>query len=215
MVFTLSLAALVISLQTHNVAMASPLADYVVSLGMDGRVASHGSVSDAIASSPELVENIPDEEKKIDQEGPDATAKQTDGKLIVAEEIAEGHVSWDACNCHLPSGYTPETHPVCKVQLFFKALGGSHVFLFWIFFVSGLLLSEAFIAGQTWFMGHWAEQYVLYPPDSVDVSLYVNTPVFPQLTSHFFVATFRLMDSSYLLEQSLTLPVALYTFLAQ
>ncbi|KAH9984900.1 hypothetical protein BJV77DRAFT_1035217 [Russula vinacea] len=143
-------------LVTHNVAMASPLADYVVSLGMDGRVASHGSVSDAIASSPELVENIPDEEKKIDQGGPDATAKQTDGKLIVAEEIAEGHVSWDA------------------FQLFFKALGGSHVFLFWIFFVSGLLLSEAFIAGQTWFMGHWAEQYVLYPPDSVDVSFYLS-----------------------------------------
>jgi hypothetical protein len=102
--FTLSLAALVIPLQTHNVAMASPLADYVVSLGMDGRVASRGSALDAIALSPEVVEDIPDEKKKI-EEGPDATAKQSDGKLIVAEEIAEGHVSWDACNCHLLSGY--------------------------------------------------------------------------------------------------------------
>jgi ABC-type multidrug transport system fused ATPase/permease subunit len=142
-------------LVTHNVAMASPLADYVVSLGMDGRVASRGSALDAIALSPEVVEDIPDEKKKI-EEGPDATAKQSDGKLIVAEEIAEGHVSWDA------------------LQLFFKALGGSHVFLFWIFFVGGLLLSEAFLAGQTWFMGHWAEQYALYPPGSVDVTFYLS-----------------------------------------
>jgi hypothetical protein len=88
--------------------MASPLADYVVSLGMDGRVASCGSALEAIALSPEVVEDIPpDEEKKVDQEGPDATAKQSDGKLIVAEEIAEGHVSWDACNCHLPFQLCP------------------------------------------------------------------------------------------------------------
>lgn len=34
------------------------------------------------------------------------------------------------------------------------------------------------MAGQTWFMGYWAEQYVLYPPESVDVTLYVYTLVF-------------------------------------
>jgi len=83
--------------------MASPLADYVVSFGRDGRVASHGpaldSVAESLTVSPELIENVLDEEKRTDQEGPDATAKQTDGKLIVAEEIAEGKVSWDACNC--------------------------------------------------------------------------------------------------------------------
>lgn len=82
--------------------MASPLADYVVSFGRDGRVASHGPALDAVAEfltvSPELIEDIRNDEKGTDQ-GPDATAKQTDGKLIVAEEIAEGQVSWDACNC--------------------------------------------------------------------------------------------------------------------
>lgn len=86
--------------------MACPLADYVVSLGRDGRVASHGSALDAVAESltvsPELIENVlnDSEEKRTDQEGPDETVKQTDGKLIVAEEIAEGQVSWDACNRH-------------------------------------------------------------------------------------------------------------------
>jgi hypothetical protein len=82
--------------------MASPLADYIVSLGRDGRVASHGPALDAVAESltvsPEMIENVLDE-KRADEEGPDVTAKQTDGKLIVAEEIAEGQVSWEACNC--------------------------------------------------------------------------------------------------------------------
>lgn len=103
--------------------MASPLADYVVSLGKDGRVASRGSALDAIAEyitlSPELVEKVQDEEKRIDEE-PDATAKQTDGKLIVAEEIAEGHVSWDACNCHLPSGCTLKLTRFVKSSYFSK-----------------------------------------------------------------------------------------------
>ena len=82
--------------------MASPLADYIVSLGRDGRVASHGPALDSVAEfltvSPELIENVLDE-KGTEEKGPDVTAKQTDGKLIVAEEIAEGQVSWDACNC--------------------------------------------------------------------------------------------------------------------
>lgn len=148
-------------LVTHNVTMASPLADYVVSFGRDGRVASHGPALDAVAESltvsPELIENVLDEEKRTDQEGlgPDATAKQTDGKLIVAEEIAEGQVSWDA------------------FKLFFRGLGGSHVFLFWIVFLGGLLLCEVFLAMQTWLMGYWAEQYLLYPSESVNVTFYL------------------------------------------
>ncbi len=83
--------------------MASPLADYVVSLGKDGRIASRGSVSDALKKdktlAKELAESahaVKDDEKTIDAEEPDETAKQADGKLILAEEIAEGHVSWDA-----------------------------------------------------------------------------------------------------------------------
>ncbi|KAI9453050.1 P-loop containing nucleoside triphosphate hydrolase protein [Lactarius psammicola] len=87
-----------ILLVTHNIAMASPLADYVVSLDKDGRIASRGSVSDALEKdktlAKELAEGaraIKDDEKKIDAEEPDETAKAADGKLILAEEIAEGH----------------------------------------------------------------------------------------------------------------------------
>ena len=83
--------------------MASPLADYVVSLSKDGRIASRGSVSDALKKDKtlarELAESaraVKNDEKTIDAEDPDETAKPADGKLILAEEIAEGHVSRDA-----------------------------------------------------------------------------------------------------------------------
>ena len=83
--------------------MASPLADYVVSLGRDGRIASCGSVADVLKKdktmAKELAEGaraIKDDEKVIDAEEFKETAKPADGKLILAEEIAEGHVSWDA-----------------------------------------------------------------------------------------------------------------------
>ena len=89
--------------QTHNVAMASPLADYVVLLGKDGRITSRGTVSDALKKNKTLAKvlaegarAIKDDEKKIESEGSDEVAKPTDGKLILAEEITEGHVSWGA-----------------------------------------------------------------------------------------------------------------------
>ncbi|KAH9986083.1 hypothetical protein BJV74DRAFT_845474 [Russula compacta] len=149
-------------LVTHNVAMASPFADYVVSLGLDGRVVGRGSVSDAVTEdiglAAELVKGvqaIENDEKKIDQEEPDATAKQADGKLIMAEEIVEGHVSWGA------------------FKLFLGGLGGSHPIFFWIVFVGGLLTCDALITAQTWFMGYWAELYNIYPQEAVSITFFL------------------------------------------
>jgi hypothetical protein len=99
----------------------------------------------------------------------------------------------------LHSGCIPEAHLVCKVKLFFRGLGGSHVFLFWMVFLGGLLLCEAFMTVQTWFMGYWAEQYLLYPPESVNVILYVNTLVFLLLIAQFFAAISQSMGFSCLL----------------
>ncbi|KAH9059060.1 hypothetical protein EDB87DRAFT_1675205 [Lactarius vividus] len=152
-----------ILLVTHNVAMVTPLVDYVVSLGKDGRIVSQGSVSDALKNdktlAKELAEDaraIKDEEKKIDSEEHDRTANSADGKLILAEEVAEGNVSWDA------------------VKLFTNGLGGAHPILFWIVFAGGMLLCNTFMTVQTWFMGHWAEQYDIYPPDQVDITFYLT-----------------------------------------
>ena len=66
------------------------------------------------------------QEKIIDEPKPDDTKdktreKKTDGKLIVAEEIEEGHVSFKALN------------------LYFEALGGV---IFWIVFLGGMFGAE-------------------------------------------------------------------------
>ncbi|KAI0045217.1 P-loop containing nucleoside triphosphate hydrolase protein [Auriscalpium vulgare] len=150
-------------LVTHNVAMASPIAEYVVSLGLDGTIVSRGSVSEALAKDEILQEELQEElqeiqadDKEIDAESPDEKAKQADGKLILAEEVAEGHVSWDS------------------LKLFFKALGGSHVTLFWIVFLGGMILCDGAMSAQTWWMGYWAEQYDLVTdPSEVNIAYYL------------------------------------------
>lgn len=90
--------------------MASPIADFVVSL-RDGRIVSQGTVSDALESDKKLAEEFKHDEKALeldeseDLELEDSTdaaaipAKGAEGKLVVAEEIAIGHVSWHACEC--------------------------------------------------------------------------------------------------------------------
>lgn len=92
------------STQTHNVAMASPIADFVVSIGADGRILSQGTLSKALASNKKLSAELKEEsdeirkaDDEVDATEPDEPAKKGDGKLVVAEEIAEGHVGWPAC----------------------------------------------------------------------------------------------------------------------
>ena len=95
-------------LVTHNVALASPVADFVVSLGSDGRILSQGTLSKALAKNKKLANEMKEEtdelkkaEGEIDFEEPTTdteadTKPKSDGKLIVAEEVAEGHVGWPA-----------------------------------------------------------------------------------------------------------------------
>lgn len=84
--------------------MAGPIADFVVSLTNDGYIASQGSVTDAVAKDATLAEQIKHEEEavELDEIEETQTTKPADdlakkGKLVVAEEIAVGHVSWRAC----------------------------------------------------------------------------------------------------------------------
>ena len=58
-----------------------------------------------------------------------------------------------------------------KVKLFIDGLGGTHPVLFWILFVGGLVLCDTVLTIQTWFMGYWAEQYNIYPPEQVNITL--------------------------------------------
>jgi hypothetical protein len=123
--------------------MAKPLADYVVSMGLDGHVHSHASISEALAADEVLAEELSKDEEVLDKKTDEidtlpATETKADGKLIVAEEIEEGHVSWDA------------------LKLYFRALGGNHALLFFTLLLSGLGLTQLSQAFQTWFLGYWA-----------------------------------------------------------
>ena len=88
-------------------AMASPIAQYVVLMGTDGRIANHGPVSEVIAHDKQLAEKVEHEKAAIETDkaeetvadAPPAPERARGGKLTVAEEIAEGHVSWSACTC--------------------------------------------------------------------------------------------------------------------
>lgn len=79
--------------------MVRPLAEFVVSIGSDGKVVAQGTVPDVpgLGSGQSVLEAL---EKNIDEI---ATAKEILGtpdvpkpinKLILAEEIEVGHVGW-------------------------------------------------------------------------------------------------------------------------
>ncbi|KAI0918391.1 hypothetical protein AcV5_002391 [Taiwanofungus camphoratus] len=148
-------------LVTHNIAMATPISEFVVSLGTDGRISSQGGLSNALAKDDKLAAAMAEESKEIekaeeevDQIIPDV--KQADGKLIVAEEISEGHVSWQA------------------LKLFFSSLGGRHPVAFWFWLFGSYILSELASVIQIWVLGLWARQYERHQSSEVAVSYYLS-----------------------------------------
>ena len=94
--------------QTHNVALAGPIAGFVVSMGSNGRIASQGSLAKVLASDSSLSAKLAEEskeiekvEEQIDEAKPDEPAKTGgDGKLVVEEEIAVGHIGFPARQSH-------------------------------------------------------------------------------------------------------------------
>ncbi len=79
--------------------MASPLADFVVSIGADGQLLSQGSIDAALAKDKKLAEEFKTEEtiELKENKYEDEVLEAKDGKLIAAEEVEEGHVSMGAC----------------------------------------------------------------------------------------------------------------------
>jgi len=78
------------------------VANFVVSLGHDGRILSQGTFSEALKSDKALLK-----EANIEKEGVTETSEASDdvlpeilegrgGKLIATEEVAEGHVGFQA-----------------------------------------------------------------------------------------------------------------------
>ncbi|KAJ3772853.1 hypothetical protein FB446DRAFT_788322 [Lentinula raphanica] len=150
-----------IILVTHNIAITRPIAGFVVAI-RDGRIESQGTVLEALGHDFALAEEARKEQQviaKSDGEGhaqPLAEVQKADGKLIVAEEIQEGHVSWSA------------------VKMYLTSMGGRYSWTFFLAFIFAMLITEIFNATHNWFLGYWASQYETHDPASVSVFHYIG-----------------------------------------
>ena len=74
----------------------------------------------------------------------------TDGKLVVAEEIAEGHVTWKS------------------VKLYLSGLGGDYPFMFFSIWICASFITDWMDTFQVWFLGYWGTQYETHEPSEVN-----------------------------------------------
>lgn len=145
------------------------MAEYIVTIGIDGSITAKGNdLKAALASDKKLAaeaqkdaEIVANAESELtstshsaESQPPAAQAatKAPDGKLMVAEEIVEGHVTWKS------------------LKLLFTGLGGNHPILFFVTCVAGLAITDWCSTFQTWFLGYWAGQYETRPGSEVNSS---------------------------------------------
>ncbi|KAK0192566.1 hypothetical protein F5146DRAFT_1040501 [Armillaria mellea] len=152
-----------IILATHNIALVEPIAEFVVSL-KNGRVVSQGTLKTLLLKDRTLVEEARQEEEVLhrsDEEVVEALdaglekKKEPDGKLILSEEIRQGHISWSS------------------FKLYLTSLGGHHVFLFFAAFLGAFSIQQLVGIMQTWYLGYWASQYDDHKSEDVPVFFYV------------------------------------------
>ena len=143
------------TLQTHNVALVGPLAQFVVSIGLDGGIRSQGTdIETAISKDPVLASEIHHDKELAEKEADQSQdAPVPAGKLTVPEEIAEGHITWKS------------------MKLLLSGLGGDHPIFFVVAIYSALIAQCLFHAGQPWFLGIWGAQYETHHPSEVSLPL--------------------------------------------
>ena len=132
-------------------ALATPIADYIVRVGSDGRVTSQSSLAEAITQDSSIIQDLNIDEKKEDLLALDEKGARRDGagKLIVAEEIQTGRVRWPA------------------MKLYFSNFGGAPL---WSLVIFSLMIAACLNILEVWFLGRWARQYALKLPEQVNVS---------------------------------------------
>ncbi|KZS96558.1 P-loop containing nucleoside triphosphate hydrolase protein, partial [Sistotremastrum niveocremeum HHB9708] len=163
-------------LVTHNVGLVAPYAEFVVALGTDGRVVGSGSVQEVCGDLGRDERDDKDdkdkgtkevtkaEEAKVGDVSPspevegevvaEAAEGEKDGKLIVAEEMAFGHVSWGA------------------MKMWLVELGGP---LFFFICIGGVFLENITSITAKWFLGYWSSQYqIVDDPADVPVPRYLG-----------------------------------------
>ncbi|KIP03522.1 hypothetical protein PHLGIDRAFT_534840 [Phlebiopsis gigantea 11061_1 CR5-6] len=151
-------------LVTHNVALAAPIAEFVVSLGSDGRIKSQGSLSSTLSKDTKLSAHVAKEaseieraDEVIDEAKEDKPVETSTGKLIVAEEVSEGHVNWSALSLYINNLST-----------------GPGLIVFWILFLGSFVASRCANILNLWVLGLWSRQYEEHDPSDVSVPYYLS-----------------------------------------
>jgi hypothetical protein len=126
-------------------------------VGLDGVVQEVSDISEVTDMDGDFGTEIEKEQDEIEvvKEVIDQVNKgedKADVKLILAEEIVEGHVSWKA------------------IKLFLKALGGNLLFFFMTIWVGGQFLKEGLVMFSVWFLGFWGKQYQEHNPTEVSTT---------------------------------------------
>ncbi|KAF6747842.1 multidrug resistance-associated ABC transporter [Ephemerocybe angulata] len=154
-------------LVTHNIALAGPIADFIISVTPDGVVTSREQdVSAALAAERRMdPENtygnvdadmpIEPHQEQLNGAGTDKN-KKSNGKLVVAEEIQHGNVSWDA------------------LRLLLKSAAGDRTLLFFSIWTIALFFEAFLYSFATWFLWYWSSQYEYAPLGSVHAVWYMG-----------------------------------------
>jgi hypothetical protein len=126
----------------------------VVSIDQDGTVQSHGVelfnttlVNDHPPTS--LVEHVLEtvvEDVKLATK----KANPSDGKLVFAEEIEKGRVTWKS------------------MKLYFSGLGGDYPLMFFSIWISITFLTDWVNTFQVWFLGYFGSKYENHIPSEVN-----------------------------------------------
>ena len=88
--------------------MVGPIADFVVSIGVDGRIKSQGTLKEALAHDAKLRAEVAKDEEQvekaeeiIDLPVDEKGTPSKDGKLIVAQEVEVGSVRFSTNRLHV------------------------------------------------------------------------------------------------------------------
>ncbi|KAH0835495.1 hypothetical protein J3R83DRAFT_9163 [Lanmaoa asiatica] len=149
-------------LVTHNIAVVRPITQFVVSLASNGHIIDQGSFSDLVERDEALAAVFAKEQEILEKDGVDEVPEVNgekpngNGKLVMAEEIPVGHVSWAA------------------FKLYLAALGGVHTVSFWAVVLALFVITNLANTLQTWFLGYWATQYEDHLASEVNISFYLS-----------------------------------------
>lgn len=122
---------------------------------------SHGNdLSATLTSEPTLKEEFVHDEEALFKDAQiiaplpvdgKGKGKKPNGKLIVAEEIQVGSISWK------------------PVKFLFTALGGDRVGLFFVLWISGSIFEYFMHSFMLWYLGYWSSQYEEHPIKDIHV----------------------------------------------